>query len=134
MTDSVDKLKRDYRDIEAPAALATRVRAEVADRASRPHSWMPATATVLVVVAALWLLPYSDVPPTDTAAKSSKPSLSTLATLKPGKPDVPAPSLSSLRSVKVPKMPRKPKLAPADPQTNSLFESELMEEMDHAHT
>ncbi len=135
MTESIDQLRQDYRDIEAPAHLASRIRANVDETARRPHGWMPVAATAMVAVAALFLLPYLGTAPQSEPPKTLKPSLSALATLRPDKPKAPAPSLSGLRSVKVPKLPPKPTLTPSgDPQPSSQFESELMEENDHAHS
>ena len=134
MNDDIDKLKRDYRNIKAPAHLATRIRAEVADRPIRGHAWMPVGATLMVVVAALWLVPYLAQVQQTPSATPTKPSLSALATLKPDKPSVAAPSMTQLRSVKRPSLPPKPKLAPAKPKTHIEFENELLEEKDHAYS
>ncbi len=134
MNDDIEKLKHDYRNIEAPAHLATRIRAEVADRPVRRHSWMPVGATLMVVVAAVWLVPYLAQLEQTPSPTPTKPSLSALATLKPDKPQVAAPSLSKLRSVKRPSLPPKPKMAPAKPQTYIEFENELLEEKDHAYS
>ena len=129
--DKLDDLKRDYRAIEAPPHLATRIRAEVADRPLRRHRWMPATATVMVVVTAVWLLPVLWQQQGVDAPRPSKPSLSAIAALKPDKPSA-APSLTQIRTVPKPRMPSKPQLRPAKPQTN--FENDDLKEKDHAYT
>ncbi len=134
MSDETEKLRRDYRAIEAPQHLATRIRAEVADKSIRPHAWMPIGATLVVIAAAVLVLPYLMQLQPSTMPAPTKPSLSTLAALKPAKPSVPAPSLSQLRSVKRPSLPPKPKMAPAKPQTHIEFENELLEEKDHAYS
>lgn len=132
MNSDLDKLRRDYRDIEAPPHLATRIRAQVADKPLRRHAWMPVGATLMVIVAAVLLLPYLTQVSAPTTPVPTKPSLSALASLKPSKPAVAAPSLSKVRSVKVPSLPRKPQLKPARPQTH--FENQRLEENDHAYS
>lgn len=134
MNDDIDKLKRDYRAIDAPAHLATRIRAQVADTPVRRHSWMPAGATLIVVMATVWLVPYLAQVQSPPPEKPAKPSLSALAALKPDKPDVKAPSLSQLRSVKRPSMPAKPRMKPEKPQSQFNIENESLEEKDHAYS
>ena len=134
MSDEFDELRRSYRNIKAPPYLATRIRAAVSDRRVRSRSWMPAGATLMVIVAAAWLLPFSMQYPQGPASKPTKPSLSALASLKPDKPAVKAPSLAQLRSVKVPQLPAKPVVKPAKPQSNLHFENDILKEKDHAHT
>lgn len=129
--DRLDELKRDYRAIEAPPHLATRIRAEVAERPMRRHRWMPATATAMVAISAVWLLPMLWQQPDVEAPRPSKPSLSAIAALKPDKPAA-APSLTQLKTVPKPRMPSKPQLRPAKPQTN--FENDELKEKDHAYT
>lgn len=133
MSKQLDDLKRDYRNIEAPPHMATRIRAEVADKPIRGHSWMPVGATLMAVVAVIWLVPFIGQQVTTTSPPPSKPSLSALASLKPQKPAVAAPSLAKLRSVKTPMMPVKPQLKPTKPQTRFQIENDLLEEKDHAH-
>lgn len=132
MSDDLKQLRESYREIEAPAHVATRVRAHVADTPRRSWAWLPVPATALAVFAALWFVPFlgqqtivRDVPP-------AKPSLSTLASVKPAKPRTSAPGLSQLRSVSVPAMPPKPELK--KPQSNALPEDEFTEERNHAHS
>ena len=132
MSDETEKLRRDYRAIEAPQHLATRIRAEVADRSIRPHAWMPIGATLVVIAAAVLVLPYLMRLQPSTVPAPTKPSLSALAALKPAKPSVPAPSMSNIRSVKIPRLPQKPQLRPAQPQTQ--FENQRLEEKDHAYS
>ena len=129
--DRLDGLKRDYRTIEAPPHIATRIRAEVADRPMRRHRWMPATATAMVAITAVWFLPALWQQQGIDAQRPSKPSLSAIAALKPDKPAA-APSLTQLRTVPKPRMPSKPQLRRAKPQTN--FENEDLKEKDHAYT
>ena len=131
MTEQLEQLKRDYRDIDAPPYLATRIRASVADRRRpRAHRWMPAAAASVLVAAVVWLSPLVDDPATTAP---TKPSLSALATLKPDKPAVSAPSLSKLRTVSMPRMPAKPKREPTKPQTNKTDELGTLKEKDHAN-
>ena len=134
MNDDIDNLRRDYRGIDAPPHLATRIRAEVADRPVRSHSWMPAGATLMVVAAAVWLVPYLAQVQSTAPETPTKPSLTAIATLKPDKPDVRAPNLSQLRSVKRPSMPAKPRMKPVKPQSQFNLENELLEEKDHAYS
>ncbi len=131
MNDELDDLKREYRRISAPAQLATRVRAEVADVRVRPYHWMPAAATAMAVVAVVLALPLALQNQTTDLQRPAKPSLSALASLKPAKPTGVAPSLTQLRSVKVPKMPAKPALA--KPQSNFNHESNYLKEKDDAY-
>ncbi len=130
MSDELEKLKQDYRNIEAPPHLATRVRASVAQETRRRHAWMPVAAATAVAAAAIWLIPFGEQP---TADLPRKPSLSALASLKPQKPSVSAPSLSQIKTVSVPKMPAKPAIKPAKPQSNSIHDSEILKEKDHAN-
>lgn len=131
MNDSIDELKKAYREIKAPAHVATRIHAEVSSRPRRSHSWMPASATVAAVVLVAWLGPYlgeqSSAPPSTPA----KPSLSAIAALKPDTPAGTSMSLSQLKTVKKPKLPMKPKLKATKPQTYLKSESDLLEEKKH---
>ncbi len=130
MSEQLDQLKRDYRDIEAPPYLATRIRASVGDRRVRTHRWMPAAAATVLVAAVVWLSPLVEDTTTPTP---TKPSLSALAALKPQKPAVSAPSLSKIKTVSVPRMPAKPKLDSTKPQTNTTDDLGTLKEKDHAN-
>ena len=130
MTEELDQLKQDYRDIKAPPYIATRIRAGVGDDPRRAHRWMPAAAATVLVAAVVWLSPLTEEPMTATPAK---PSRSALAPLKPKKPAVSAPSLSKLRTVSVPRMPAKPKLDSKKPQTNKTDDLGTLKEKDHAN-
>ena len=129
MTEDIDKLKSDYRDIKAPPHIATRIRAEVADQPSRSHSWMPAGATIMAIVLVAWLAPFLDKQ--TTSAVPSKPSLSAITSLKPDAPARTSVSLTRLKTVKKPKLPAKPRLKTTKPQTNLESESDLLEEKDY---
>ena len=128
-----EDLIRNYRQIKAPAHLATRIRAEVSDRPAKTHSWMPVAATLMVAIAAVWLLPFAWQQQSVDTPTPKKPSLSALATLKPDKPSVRAPSLTQLRSVKAPSLPPKPVLRPTKPRSNNFYQIPKLEEKNHAH-
>ena len=132
MNDDIEKLAEDYRRIEAPPALATRIRAEVANRPVRNHGWLPAAATAVVAAAVVGILPAL----WQTSAVSDKPtvrpSLSTLASLKVERPAVSTPRLSQIRTPSAPAMPRKPQLSSGKEQTHN--ELRTLEEKDHAHS
>lgn len=132
MNDDIEKLAEDYRRIEAPPALATRIRAEVANRPVRNHGWLPAAATAVVAAAVVGILPAL----WQTSAVSDKPtvrpSLSTLASLKVERPAVSTPRLSQIRTPSAPAMPKKPRLPSGKEQTNN--ELRMLEEKDHAHS
>ena len=138
MTDDIEKLKRDYRAIRAPAQVATGIREQLADEPRKGGYWMPATASALTVVAIIGILPFLLQPQPEQAAsekpaseKTARPSLSALASMLPKKPVTGATtSMTQLRSVKVPRMPAKPKAA--RPQAHSPIENELLKENDHA--
>jgi len=134
MNDKLDDLKRDYQDISAPPHLASRVRASVADERVRPHSWMPAAATLTAIVAVIWMMPFAWLQQSSVTATPTKPSMAALAALKPEKPATSAPSLSQLRSVSVPRMPAKPRPGKATkPQTKYHYENRTLKEKDHAY-
>ena len=127
MRDDIDKLKRDYRDIRAPAHLATRIRAEVADRGQPRRSWLPAMATVAIAAAALTITPVLlQQRSTEETATPKPTSMSTLARVASQKPAMTAPSLTRMKSVKLPALPRKPK---PDSEKTSMYK-----EKDHAYS
>ncbi|MGB5208937.1 MAG: hypothetical protein WBN31_07730 [Gammaproteobacteria bacterium] len=132
-----DQLKRDYRDIRAPAYLATRIRAEVAAPRKPAHRWIPVAAATMAAFVAVWLMP--DLLQQRPAASSgtSTPSYATLAALKPPRPAVRTPGLDQLRSVKVPSISARPQFKPETetdkPQTRIHKQSIYQKEKDHAH-
>lgn len=130
MTDDLQKLKKDYREIKAPAHLASKIGATVAADRTHTRHWIPATASVLTVAGILGIIPLVMQQQVVVSEKPAKPSLSALASLLPEKPANTTTSLSKLRSVRVPKMPAKPK--PAKPQANFQIEDDLLKENDHA--
>ena len=130
MTNDIDDLKRDYESVNAPPYLATRVRAEVADQPFRRRSWVPAGATIMAIVAVVWLGPFvTQISSTDE--RPSKPSLTAIATLKPEKPQGTAVSLAKIRTVKRPILPTRPRLKTTKPQTRIDKENDLLKEKDH---
>ncbi len=138
MTNDIDKLKRDYRAVEAPPHLATRIRAEVGDRTYRHRAWLPAAVTmVLAVGLALPFLWQGTTPqPPEQSTRTSQPtspSLSALTSLTPDKPKVTTPNLSQLRSVPTPSMPPRPRLNTQRPQSSLDTEHENLQEKDHAN-
>ena len=134
MSNELDDLKRDYRQISAPPHLATRIHASVADSRSRSGFWMPAAVTCTAIFALVRVLPFTTQVTSDAVEKPAIPSMSALAALKPTKPSVPSPSMSQLRSVTVPSMPAKPKVTtPSQPQTNYQFENTTLKEKNDAY-
>ena len=138
MTNDIDKLKQDYRSVEAPPHLATRIRAEVGSRPYRNRAWLPAAATmVLAIGIALPFLWMQTTPqPTDQGSRTTQPtspSLSALSSLTPDRPKVTAPNLSQLRSVPTPSMPQRPQLNTQRPQSSLDTEHENLQEKDHAN-
>ena len=136
MSDDIDKLKRDYQDMRAPAHLATRIRAEVADRGQPRRSWLPAMTTVAVAVAAITITPILLQRQSAEEIATPKPtSMSSLTRLSLLKPEMSTPSLSKLKSVTVPALPRKPKAdSEQTPQTYFDIEDENLKEKVHAYS
>lgn len=132
MNDELHNLRRKYRNITAPPALATRVLASVPETGVRHHGWLPVVASLVAVVVIFGLAPFGLSPHSGKSSTPLRPSLTALATLKPGKPTMTAPNLARLRSVSVPSMPPKP-AEPAQPQTNNPTENEFFKEKYHAH-
>ena len=131
MNDEFESLKKNYREIEAPRYLETRIRAEVADRPTRNHGWLPVATTAVLAAAIVGILPMLWQGGTETPVKTT-PSLSAIAAIKVEKPAGISPSLSKVRSVKRPPMPRKPRPSEPGEQTNSVIDD--FEEKDHAHS
>ncbi len=138
MTEDLDKLKQDYQATEAPPHLATRIRAEVANRPDRNRAWIPAAVTMVfamgIAIPLLWQQTTTN-PPAESSrtAQPTTPSLSALASYTPERPKVSTPSLSQLRSVPVPRLPPRPQLNTQRPQSSLGTEHENPEEKDHAN-
>ena len=136
MSEDIDKLKRDYQAIRAPAHMATRIRAETRERVRPRRSWLPAIATVAVAIAAVTVAPVLlQQQAGDETAAPRPTSLSSLSGISSNKPKIKAPSLSSVKSVTVPALPKKPR--PADekePQSYFDTETEHMKEKHHAYS
>ena len=133
MIKEIEELKRQYQRIETPPSVLTRVRAEVAERPIQSRSWMPLTATLVVAVTAIWLVPVLLQQKAADHVIPPKPSLSALAQLRPAKPAVSSPDLSALRSVSTPRMPAKPVVNPAPkPQTRFDIQDDELKENHHA--
>ena len=133
MNDDILKLKRDYQDIEAPAYVATRIKAEVTNRKMHRRSRRPAMATVAIVVAALTVTPVLLNHQTTESVEPSPTSLSVLSSVAANKPAMQIPSLSKVKSVSMPAMPSKP-TPTTDEEPQTLFETEdnPLEEISHA--
>lgn len=129
MRDDLEQLKRDYRRIKAPPYLATRIRAEVADRPAHRRRG-PAMAAVAVAIAVIVLTPL--VQQERSTQTTRAPSLTMLSRLTPNKPLVPAPSLSRVRSVRSPALPPRPLLKPT-PKPQTYFDTDALKETDHAY-
>lgn len=136
MSKELDKLKQDYREIHAPEYVATRIRAEVADRDRPTRSWLPALAPVAVAIAAVAVAPLlMQQQPGDEAVAPKPTSMSTLTRLASLKPAISPPSLSTMKSVKVPALPPRPKPdSNKEPQTHFDITDEHLKEKDHAYS
>jgi len=136
MSEDIDKLKQDYREIRAPEHLATRIRAEVSDRDLPKRSWLPALAPVAVAVAAVTVAPLlMQQQPGDETVAPKPTSMSSLTRVSSLKPEMSTPSLSKMKSVTVPALPRKPKPNSEEtPQTYFDIEDENLKEKDHAYS
>ena len=138
MTEDLDKLKQDYRAVEAPPHLVTRIRAETREQTYHHRAWLPAAVTMVfafgIALPFLWQQT-TPQPPADTsqASQPTTPSLSALASLTPDRPKVSAPNLSQLRSVSVPRLPPRPQLNTPRPQSSLDTEHENPQEKDHAN-
>lgn len=138
MTNDIDKLKRDYRDLEAPPHLATRIRAEVGAQRYRSRPWLPAAVTMVLAIGIALPFLWQQTTPKPPAEASrteqpSTPSLSALSSLRPERPKVATPNLTQLRSVPTPRMPTRPQLNPRRPQSSLDTEHENLQEKDHAN-
>lgn len=132
MTTELDDIARDYREIRAPDSIATRVRAETADRPAAGQRWLPVAVAVTVAVAVLGMLPTLWQLEEANVVTPVKPSLSAIAALKVDKPAVNPPSLSRIRTPSAPRMPSKPRPGSDGEQSRTRFEN--TEEKYHAHT
>ncbi len=132
MSEPLDELAREYREVRAPATVATRVRAEVRDRRAPRFGWVPIASTAALAAVLAGALPMLWQSSTVTPDTATRPSLSTLAALKVERPAHVSPSLSKVKTVKAPSMPARPKRVPPKEQTN--IEIEFLEEKDHAHS
>ena len=136
MSKELEEIKRDYRKISAPPHLATRVRAELADRPPSRSNWAPLVTTALAVASIAWMLPFAMQQQVPQTTKPTKPSLSALAALKPDKPTRAAPSLSRLRSVSIPSAPSRPTPKITVPRSwiDTELKNDTMEETNHVHS
>lgn len=132
MNDDFENLKRDYRAIEAPPHLATRISARVVDSPVHSKFWMPLAVACTAILALVSVLPFTTQLSTRSVANPVKPSLSALAALKPVKPSAGTPSMTQLRSVNVPKIPARPRPAKSSksPTTNQFETTPLKEKND----
>ncbi|MEL7187247.1 MAG: hypothetical protein AAFN50_12565 [Pseudomonadota bacterium] len=139
----IEKLRKDYRAIEAPPALATRIRAHTAEQQNRRRGWLPAAVgAAFAVTAAFFLFTnlQQDERLTDTLVaenSTSKPSMASLARVMQKRPTVSAPSMSQVRVRTLPAPPPKPvPQSKKPPATKSYFEIEdlIPKEKDHAHS
>ena len=102
--EELKELGRRYRRIEAPAYLATRIRAEVAEQPAR-RSWLPATAVLAAAVVVLAIVPPLIDEGDDPIAPTSMTVLSLAAASTPSISTIPAPKLSRVGSPSLPPPP-----------------------------
>ena len=137
MNDDIEQLRKDYRAIEAPPALATRIRAQTAGARVRRGNWLPAALVVTVTFLSYWFLQPEDADERVVLASNGtpKPSLASLATVMPKKPKVTTPNLSQVRVRTLPAPPKKPPLKPAPkPNTSDTDQVTNSKENDHAYS
>ncbi|MDJ0711336.1 MAG: hypothetical protein QNJ14_13135 [Woeseiaceae bacterium] len=139
----IEELRKDYRAIEAPPALATRIRAHADARQTRRRRWIPATVGAALAVTAAFLLlttllQEQHVATTLVADNTEpKPSMASLARVMNKRPSVSAPSLSQVRTRTLPAPPRKPvPQTDKPPATKSYLDipHSIAKEKDHAHS
>ena len=105
-------LKRDYRTLQAPPFLASRIRAGIDARTTRSirrRPWLAATAIAICVLAV--------VPFIFQQEAVQQPAPQSMVSLSMGMTSVklpPAPSLAKLRSVRTPALPPRPVPPPHD--------------------
>lgn len=102
--EELNELGRCYRQIEAPAYLATRIRAEVAEQPTR-RSWVPATAVLAAAVVVLALVPPLLDNGENPIAPTSMTVLSLAAASTPSISSLSAPNLSQVGSPRLPPPP-----------------------------
>lgn len=133
MTDEILELRDRYREMRAPGAMSTRVRASVTDQPQRGPFWKPATATVLALGLLAFVLPVlmdvEESVPT-ISEEPRRPSLSALAGMVPKKPAGRSTSLTRLRTLAKPKMPSKPGVK--EPQANYPIHDDSFKEKKNA--
>lgn len=145
MTDNdIDKLRKDYREMKAPPALATRISVHVNERSARRRNWMPAAAAASVAVVAVFLLfstpqQQEGTTPTLVAENTTpKPTMSSLARVMKKRPSISVPSLSQVRTHSIPPPPSKPVPQTTKPavETKTYFDIEpsISKEKDHVHS
>lgn len=107
-----DALRRDYRELRAPAYLKSRINANLPQ--PRSWRWLPAgaIASVLVVAGLFW----AGVPPETTTIRVSSPSLARISGAVPEKPRKLTLSLSGIRVPAKPPAPARPSPSKAEPQ------------------
>ncbi len=112
MTDQKDQentrkgqaLREQYRKIEAPPFLASRVVANLEAGSSESRSWKPVfVSAVLLVVVALWL-PSGDQEPAMDSGREGLLSLGRMSAALPAKPEISVPGFSRIKSVSAPPM------------------------------
>jgi len=104
----IDELRREYRAIQAPPYLATRIRASVNLSKGRGWRWRTAVVGVLAVIALIVAVPLSRQDLAPPTASSGYPSLTAIGGSLPLKPTAPIPSLADIGSVSMPRMPALP--------------------------
>lgn len=117
--DEIGRLRKQYRAVEAPSYLRTRISAHARAGQAVQRHWRPAFVAIPVAIAIFGILPFIVKQETESIVSPKLPSLTALSRLKPDKPTSVSPGLSRVRTVSAPPMPKKPKSdAAGDPQTN----------------
>lgn len=110
----VDELRRNYRELRAPAYLKTRIRANLTKPAARPRRWLPAGALAsLVIVVGLVFV---GTPRDSATIRVTSPSLVGLSGVVPAKPKQLTLSLSGIRVPPKPTRPARPASTESEPQ------------------
>lgn len=119
MSEDLERLKDDYRRIEAPPYLAMRIAALAAERRARRRRW-PALAAAAGLTAAVLAVVTLIPPERPVPAQAwTAPSYARLSRMTPDRPPMAPPGLGSLKGVTTPAMPPKPALS--RPQTPQSF-------------
>jgi hypothetical protein len=108
MNKDLADLQRDYRAIEAPPFLETRISARARAVEHKRFRLRPDFAVVAVAFGVLAVLPFLMPRDTTTSALPKAPSFTALARAMPSKPATPVPNLAGIRSIPVPAMPARP--------------------------